>query len=255
MREFVFDISYPDGGDPLMDVFGAYPELSSVGIHGVVDDGAWLIERFTGCEEGLAAAERRLREELGRIEALTRTPCATAGGVNVVRRSETERDLYVRLDAIDDCRSVHTLAAEYLGPDTVFKTERHGDSEEWQVIHRSEERVGLFYDALQAALRPELSFRFDHVGEASGWRAHLLSGVELPAEQRTALVAAVEHGYYESPREISLEKLSEILGWPRSTLSYRLRRAESELAEAGADVPSRQQTDPPIHPEPTDTDL
>lgn len=46
---------------------------------------------------------------------------------------------------------------------------------------------------------------------------------EVPREQRTALQAAVEHGYYETPRQIELSDLAEKLEIPRSTLSYRLR--------------------------------
>ncbi|ELY85169.1 bacterio-opsin activator HTH domain-containing protein [Natrialba taiwanensis DSM 12281] len=42
--------------------------------------------------------------------------------------------------------------------------------------------------------------------------------------------AAVEYGYYETPRQIDLSELADRLDVPRSTLSYRLRRAEATLA-------------------------
>jgi len=54
---------------------------------------------------------------------------------------------------------------------------------------------------------------------------------ELPPEQEGALRAAVEHGYYETPRAADLGDLADILDVPRSTLAYRLRRAEAHLAE------------------------
>ncbi len=57
----------------------------------------------------------------------------------------------------------------------------------------------------------------------------------LPAEQREALQAAVEYGYYETPREIELGARRSARG-PRSTLSYRLRRAESTLARTFVDA-------------------
>jgi len=48
---------------------------------------------------------------------------------------------------------------------------------------------------------------------------------------RRPLRAAVEHGYYESPREIDAGDLADHLDIPRSTLTYRLRRAEEHLAK------------------------
>ncbi len=53
----------------------------------------------------------------------------------------------------------------------------------------------------------------------------------LSPEQEAALRAAVEHGYYESPREVDVGELAEHLDVPRSTLTYRLRRAEEQLAK------------------------
>ncbi len=58
------------------------------------------------------------------------------------------------------------------------------------------------------------------------------SAESLPVEQRAALQAAVERGYYETPRRIDLSDLAEELSVPRSTLSYRLRRAKASLATA-----------------------
>jgi len=54
---------------------------------------------------------------------------------------------------------------------------------------------------------------------------------DLSAEQAAALRAAVEHGYYESPREVNVGELADHLDVPRSTLTYRLRRAEEQLAK------------------------
>jgi predicted DNA binding protein len=41
----------------------------------------------------------------------------------------------------------------------------------------------------------------------------------------------VEHGYYETPRNVDVGELADHLDVPRSTLTYRLRRAEAALAE------------------------
>ena len=53
----------------------------------------------------------------------------------------------------------------------------------------------------------------------------------LSPEQAAALEAAVEHGYYETPRETDAGDLADLLDLPRSTLTHRLRRAEAHLAK------------------------
>ncbi len=56
-----------------------------------------------------------------------------------------------------------------------------------------------------------------------------LSEVGLTEEQYEALELAVEHGYFEIPREISLQELSEHLDISHQSLSERLRRAQKGL--------------------------
>jgi len=58
------------------------------------------------------------------------------------------------------------------------------------------------------------------------------SELSLTESQIEALVTAYEHGYYDEPREISLEELGEILGISRTAVSGRLKRASSRLVEA-----------------------
>lgn len=57
---------------------------------------------------------------------------------------------------------------------------------------------------------------------------------ELPLTeaQIEALVSAYEHGYYDEPRETSLEELGSIMGISRTAVSGRLKRASSRLIEA-----------------------
>ena len=51
----------------------------------------------------------------------------------------------------------------------------------------------------------------------------------LTESQTEALVSAYEHGYYDEPRETSLEELGAVLGISRTAVSGRLRRASGEL--------------------------
>ena len=88
----------------------------------------------------------------------------------------------------------------------------------------------MLYDEIAARLRDGLSFHMGHLRDADGWQRDSLTSVTMPAEQRAALNAAVEGGYYETPRETTLDDLAASLDIPRSTLSYRLRQAESKLA-------------------------
>ncbi|WP_331234687.1 helix-turn-helix domain-containing protein [Natronorarus salvus] len=60
-----------------------------------------------------------------------------------------------------------------------------------------------------------------------------LSEVGLTEEQYEALELAIEHGYFEIPREISLEELSEHLDISHQSLSERLRRAQQGMLNEG----------------------
>ena len=57
------------------------------------------------------------------------------------------------------------------------------------------------------------------------------SGFGLTEPQTEALVAAYVHGFYDDPRETSLEGLAEILGVSPTAVSGRLRRGSARLVE------------------------
>ncbi len=52
---------------------------------------------------------------------------------------------------------------------------------------------------------------------------------ELTAKQRAAIELAIKHGYYSSPRKISVEELAKISKLSFSTYQVHLRKAESKL--------------------------
>lgn len=58
----------------------------------------------------------------------------------------------------------------------------------------------------------------------------------LTPEQYETLVAAVEHGYFEIPREVSMQDLADELGVSHQALSERLRRAYETLVTSELDV-------------------
>lgn len=53
----------------------------------------------------------------------------------------------------------------------------------------------------------------------------------LTPSQAEALVAAYEHGYYDEPRDTSLEELAAVLGISPTAVSGRLRRGSARLIE------------------------
>ncbi|ELY94613.1 bacterio-opsin activator HTH domain-containing protein [Natrialba hulunbeirensis JCM 10989] len=57
-------------------------------------------------------------------------------------------------------------------------------------------------------------------------------GYELTETQREALVLAYERGYFDTPRETSLEAIADELGITQQSLSSRLRRGHRRLIGA-----------------------
>lgn len=82
----------------------------------------------------------------------------------------------------------------------------------------------------------------DHFAEAHGIHLEILDLNQDPTitnrlnygltdRQTEALLAAFEHGYYDEPREISLEELASILDVSNTAVSGRLRRGSARLVE------------------------
>lgn len=233
MREFTFAIEYDRGADPIMDVFIDYPDLIGFSIDGYVTTNQfWRIERFTGPSAALNRIEELRFDDSECGESITATDCQATRYHDILERSRGERVIYTQLTDIQRCESVHTLAGRFLSSGVVFETQRHEDRHSWRILLQSDEKIGMLYDALGAMLRDGLAFRMGHLRDVDSWQQNTLGTVSMPHEQRTALQAAVEAGYYETPREASLDEISADLDIPRSTLSYRLRQAEAQLVFA-----------------------
>ena len=230
MREFTFDIAYEAGADPVMDVFIEHPTLYAEALHGcVTEDGFWRVERLTGPTAALDTVERLRLDETVRTASVTETDCSATRHHDVLDRSDGERVIYTYVENVEGGESVQTLAGRYLPRGTLYCTVRREARHGWRIFMRSDAKVGLLYDALGANLRSGLAFRMGHLCEAEGWGHDSLGSVALPPAQRRAMRGALDHGYYRTPRGITLDELAEILDVPRSTLSYRLRRAEERL--------------------------
>ncbi|EMA51136.1 helix-turn-helix domain-containing protein [Halococcus thailandensis] len=231
MREFTFTIEYERGTDPIMDAFIDDPDAVARSLDGfVTEERFWRIERIAGSPATLDRIEDIRFDDDTCGESLTERDCEATRYHDVLERGEGRLVIYTYLDGISACESVHTLSGKHLPPGLVFETLRSENRHSWRVLMRSDAKVGVLYDELAARLREGLSFRMGHLRDADGWQRDSLASVSVAAEQRAALQAAVEDGYYETPRETTLDELADELDVPRSTLSYRLRQAESQLA-------------------------
>lgn len=236
MREFAFSIQYEEGADQLGDVFAEYDDLIAYSLEGcATNEQFWRVEWLTGPPAALDQVEAIRADDSLRSESITERTGEGSVYHDTFVNQDDERIFYAWVDDIRRCETVHTITAQYLPPGVLFETHRHQQSHDWRVLTRSDEKIGIVYDVLSAVLREGLSFSMRHLRDADGLRENPFSSVTLPGSQQKAIEAAVEAGYYETPRAVSLDDLADDLGVPRSTLSYRLRRAESALATAFAD--------------------
>ncbi|THE63476.1 bacterio-opsin activator [Salinadaptatus halalkaliphilus] len=102
------------------------------------------------------------------------------------------------------------------------------------------ECVSSLYDRLvENDISPTIVRLFDLAEES-----HSQCG--LTPRQYETLVAAIDHGYFEIPREVSMQELSEELDISHQALSERLRRAYRALVTAELNVAEDETTAPPI---------
>lgn len=231
MREFVFAIHFEPGADGVMDAFIEAPRARSEAfVCSLGGDQAWRVERVVGPTAALDRIEGRMREPGG--ESVSDRPCEGDRFVDRLDGNADHRLVYTYLGDISGCETVPGLANQFLPGGVLFRLVRQEGEQRWQLLMRDDEKVGLLYDALSAALRDGLTFEFGHLDEAGGWAADLLSSLSIPPDQHDVLATAAEMGYYETPSETTLDAVADRLDLPRSTVSYRLRRAEAQLVES-----------------------
>lgn len=105
--------------------------------------------------------------------------------------------------------------------------EAWGNDGWWQVRVRFPDRNALCeaYDGLVAR---GVNADLRRVTDVSGYAE---PETRLTPQQREALEAALEYGYFEIPRNISMEELADELGISHQALSERFRRAYETLVD------------------------
>lgn len=231
MQEFAFTVTYEKGEDDLMDIFiehsGIYSRTSSC--QSSINT-MWRVDEVTGPQEALSAYDQRIAE-LSRCSNLRGMGgCQIDWSHEVLSKQPTSRVIYSRQSEGDGCRSIPYLAAKYLGDGILCRAEQHGNEYRWRLLADDKASLSPIYDELSDGLRDGLELKFERLDHSPTWQTSYASGADLPYAQREALELAVEYGYYETPRQCSLQEIAEAEEIPISTLQYRITRAEAWLA-------------------------
>jgi predicted DNA binding protein len=233
MRELVFALEYEPGCNEVADTLADHPDarVRSLSLHATAER-LWRVDHATGTPDALDAVEDAFLTSDYYADCLATEDCGATQTTRVLDRTDDTLVLYSDWVRTPTCASVPHIARDHLGDGVLFETRHEGRHYTWRLIHSDEGDVAGFFDDLAVAVgecaRMELLRTADTTASAEGDDGPAGS---LPPEQEAALRAAVEHGYYESPREVDVGELAEHLDVPRSTLTYRLRRAEEHLAK------------------------
>ncbi len=246
MRELVFALEYTPGCNRVADALADHPDarVRSLSLHATADR-LWRVDHATGTPDALEAIEVAFRDADYYADCLATDHCGATQTTRVLDRADDRLVLYSAWERTPTCASVPHLARDHLGDGVLFETRHEGRHYTWRLIHPGDGDVAAFFDALEVAVGECAQLEILRTGDtttSAGGTARTRSG--LPPAQDAALRAAVEHGYYESPRAVDVAELAEHLDVPRSTLTYRLRRAEEHLAKQH--VTGEQGPEPPL---------
>lgn len=129
------------------------------------------------------------------------------------------------VEAVSELRSL--IVAE--GGTVLAATARHGT---WtlQLRFPSHDAVSRVYERFSEREIPVEMMQIQSLSNTT------VDEIGLTPEQHEALVAALEYGYFEIPRDISLEGLAAELDISHQALSERFRRAYQTLAVSAIDM-------------------
>jgi hypothetical protein len=248
MREYTFTAKYGRGADAVMDVFIDYPDLLGTALNITASSaGLWRVDRLAGPSPALDAAEAVFTDKSVCNECLgEHGKCDISGEYEVVTESPTSRVLYSYADNGTYCHSVPFIAHRTFGDGLLFDAQRRANVYEWRVLMPGDPPIGDLFNELVDGLPERVFVSLSQVGTPSAWGVPTASLDDLSHEQRRALEAAVRQGYYATPRDASLGDIADQLGLPKSTLRYRLRRAEAWLTETTVVTHSLLDTTPEL---------
>jgi predicted DNA binding protein len=204
-----------------------------------------IIAEFTTPAEEFAlgdalATHPEVRVELEKVVPTRKEvlPFFWAWGRNLSAFAETVRDQPVvesleRVDGVEDrilyrvvWADVMTDLGHILRSAKPTVLEASGQDQTWQFELRFADHDDV---------RSFQSACIDHDISLELQRLHSLTEVDadgsydLTTEQRETLLTALERGYFEEPRDITLAELADELGLSPTAVSGRMRRAEAKL--------------------------
>ena len=235
MREFVFTIEYRSGAYPLADVFITHPELIATALTiSISKSGMWRVDRVTGSDDALQEFKRAYTDPESCIECgWNRRECTSEWEFEILTEHPNTLTVYSYLERLPQyCHSIPHLAIREFGDGLLFDSQRRGNTYEWRILMPEDYPVGSLFDQLRDGARDETRFTLRQIKSPSRWGDGITTIADLPHEQRQVLETAVSEGYYSTPRSIDLATLSTQMDIPKSTLRYRLRRAEAWLIES-----------------------
>ena len=233
MRELVFALDYEPGSNALADTLADHPDarIRSLSLHATAES-LWRVNHVTGPSDALGAIEDVFLTMDYCADCLATEECGANSRTQVLQHTDDMLVLYSYWERTPSCTSVPHIALKWLGDGALFETHHEQRRDRWRVIYSGDGDVRGFLDELEHAVADCAAVEMLRLTGASSTSPDGYTDMDgLPPEQSEAFRAAVEHGYYETPRAIDLGELAEKLDIPRSTLTYRVRRAEAQIAK------------------------
>lgn len=207
---FVATFSLPHEGVALEETFRAVPDLEIRAERVAAHSTEWVMPSLWVCETD--------------SDALTEAFDADPSVSKVVTSVEFDRETYYQIEWSE--RVIERIDAFVDVEATVL--EATADADGWRLRVRFASRSQL--DRFREYLTDE-DVSFELLDLAENGPSHGPVRM-LTADQRTALVAAKEDGYYEIPKETTLRELAADLDISHQTLSEHLRRGTQNFIDA-----------------------
>lgn len=230
MREVVFTVEYEKGVDEVMDLFIEQPDLHarSMEVH-ATSESVWGIDKVVGPDEILTEFDDRLERVTSDSNATGMCGAPISEWhYDVLSSNPESRKIYSLRREGDGPRSIPLVAAKHVGEGLILRSERRGAQSRWSLL--VDDTVAEIHDEIRENLRDGLSLTVERLGQPPCLLEDGRVQRNLTPEQKSALEAAVEHGYYDVPRQQSVTEIATEINVSSSTLQYRLNRAEAWLA-------------------------
>lgn len=213
--------------------------MSIIAEFGIPSEEFALYETLVAVPEMVVEIERVVAHEPGRIMPLFWTRGDSHTEFEDAAADDSSVENITKLDESDDgvlyraewVRNVETVAYAYTETGATI-IEATGQNERWNVQMRFDDEASLstFREYLD-----ENGYQFEL---NAIYRQHrpMMDGEEVTAPQREALLCALDAGFYDVPRDSTMDDVAADLGISQQALSKRLRRGHRNLIESSLTV-------------------